>query len=397
VATTFVPYFASPGVRPLPERGIFWLKVSTANRFGGGIARRPFKERAAWCNEHMPMLRELVRDPLSGIRRFQPTDRVGWLHDASDPFQLLSHARELVACDGDPQFITTLPLPLDASNSGAQHYSLLARDPVGAHLTNLTDAGGPVDLYQTIVDVVDRRLGEIIATGDETERRRGMWWATRDLGRKLIKPRVMTFLYGSGSPGQQGDLFDTLREDERERIFEGYRTVGPDAVTDEPSTEAKWRRPERDDYPPGYLKWFVELVREEIEKAVPGAVEVMNFVRDLASAMSARKARSPHACVLAWTSPSGVPVQNEYLRSYVHERRTYLGARLHRHEIADGWRPELRKNKCRLASAPNLIHSLDASHLAFVALACESALLRRAWLPCGHTERNLVPRVACDV
>jgi DNA-dependent RNA polymerase len=350
---------------PINERGIFWLKVSTANCFGGDIARRSFEERAAWCDEHMPMLRAFVDDPVSGIR-FQSTGQWGWLHEASDPFQLLSHARELVACGGDPQFITTLPLPLDASNSGAQHYSFLARDPSGARLTNLIDTGKPVDLYQTIADAVRKRLNKIVVAADEAERRRAMWWATRDINRKFIKPRVITFLYGSGSPGQQNTLFDTLSEDEHERIFDRLTSDGTD-------TEVEWRRPRREDYPPGHLKWFTELVREEIEKVVPGAVEVMDIVRDLASAMSARKARSPHARVLAWTSPSGVPVQNEYLRPNVHERRTYLGARLHRHEIADGWLPELRENECRLASAPNLIHSLDASHLAFVALACESA------------------------
>jgi DNA-directed RNA polymerase, mitochondrial len=33
----------------------------------------------------------------------------------------------------------------------------------------------------------------------------------------------------------------------------------------------------------------------------------------------------------------------------------------------------LREGKCRLSAPPNVIHSLEASHLVFVALACEKA------------------------
>src|SRR5262249_44605247 len=138
--------------------------------------------------------------------------------------QFLAHCKELVMCDGNPKFVTTLPLPFDASNSGAQHYAMLARNSAMARLTNLIDDGKPNDLYTTIADAVRDRLNTIVTMGKEwcgeQEQRRAMWWRSRKIDRKSIKPLVMTFLYGQSSPGQQSDVFDSLREDERELLFE---------------------------------------------------------------------------------------------------------------------------------------------------------------------------------
>jgi DNA-directed RNA polymerase, mitochondrial len=349
---------------PIGERGIRWLKISTANCFGGEIARKTFDERVAWVDEKMPRIRKLVENPFSGLRW---ADKKPWLQQASDPFQFLSHAKELVACNNNPEFITTLPLPFDASNSGAQHCSLLARDPVGARLSNLIDDGKPNDLYTAVADAVWNRLNTIVAMGKERcgdeAVRRAMWWRGRErhIGRKGMKSLVMTFLYGQSGPGQQVDFFDTLSEDEHELLVN-------DIVWDElEGWTVKRRRPTRDDIPTGHIKWLTEIVREEIERALPGVVEIMNFVRGTADALGALKGRA-----LQWSSPTGVPIYNQYLKPDIRTRRTYLGATLRRHIVADGWLPELKKDQCKLSSAPNLIHSLDASHLALVTLACEA-------------------------
>jgi DNA-directed RNA polymerase len=111
-------------------------------------------------------------------------------------------------------------------------------------------------------------------------------------------------------------------------------------------------------------------VREEIEAALPGAAAIMHLVREVTFALSAHRSRKSR--VLTWISPSGVPIRNKYLEPDIRSRRTYLGARPHRHNVADGYLPRLLGDRCKLASAPNLVHSFDGSHLAFVGLACEA-------------------------
>jgi DNA-directed RNA polymerase len=140
---------------PITERGIWWLKVKTADCFNAGkvMTRRPFDERAQWTDAHLDQIRAIARDPQSGLRSYPNPDdpealRLGWLREAADPFQFVAHAIELAnALDAGPDFITTLPISFDGSNSGAQHYSLLMRDPVGAKLTNLLDGNEVNCLY----------------------------------------------------------------------------------------------------------------------------------------------------------------------------------------------------------------------------------------------------------
>src|SRR5262249_5231358 len=150
-----------------------------------------FDERADWTKQNLERIRALARDPSSGLQPYpSPTEKhpeahkLGWLGQASDPFQFLAHAIELDrALKEGPGFVTTLPIAFDASNSGAQHYSLLIRDPLGARLTNLApdDPEKIEDLYlavrrKTIVDL-DEHLG------DPTNYPHAMIWAAR--GRSL--------------------------------------------------------------------------------------------------------------------------------------------------------------------------------------------------------------------
>ena len=176
----------------------------------------------------------------------------------------------------------------------------------------------------------------------------------------------MTFLYGSGESKQQVKLFEVLHEDDRERVFVGQEERGG-------FRELEWRKPTREeDIPEGHIKWLVAIIREAIITALPGAGDVMKYIRDTAKMLVERRALSLRARSLEWVSPSGVPVRNEYRKPDEHVRWTYLGARPHQHKIADGYLPELQPNECRRSAAPNVVHSLDASHLAFVALACEA-------------------------
>src|SRR5262245_32394561 len=119
----------------------------------------------------------------------------------------------------------------------------------------------------------------------------------------------------------------------------------------------------------GFMGWFNKLAREAIATVLPGGEDIKNFVTKVTGALAANKQ------ALKWTSPSGVPVCNRYLEPDVHIKTTWLGAspKKHNHLFSRGWLPELRQSKCRLAAPPNLIHSGDASHLAFVALACRAA------------------------
>src|SRR5262249_5070439 len=337
--------------RPIGERGIWWLKVSSANQFGGPIARQPFAARVAWVEDKLERIRSIADNPRLGLKMLE-TGKI-WLADA-DAFQFIAHARELVAAiDAGPDYETTLPLPLDASNSGAQHYSMLARDPDGARLTNLTFDGEIQCLYTETGKIVDNNIVVLLEEGSKAEKRRANYWLSQGAtNRKVMKGLTVPYLYGQGPRKAQGILLNILAEDDKKRVL--YTK----------DREVRRRRPRPKDIP--HRSWFIKKHREAIAKAFPGFEPIRDFFRACA-AMLAECGES-----LRWTSPSGVPVCNRYNVPDPHRKNYYLGAKLVQHKHAYAFRPELDTGGCERGAAPNLVHSLDASHLAFVALACEA-------------------------
>jgi hypothetical protein len=133
-------------------------------------------------------------------------------------------------------------------------------------------------------------------------------------------------------------------------------------------TEVSWLWSSKDDFPPGNIKWFVNLVYEEIEAAFPAVAEIRQYLREIAAALAA------HGHVLEWTSPSGVPIKNEYFVPQKAEKiRLYLGAKPFRPLVHPGYTKDLDARQCERSAAPHVIHSFEASHMALVALACDGA------------------------
>src|SRR5262249_2619695 len=131
--------------------------------------------------------------------------------------------------------------------------------------------------------------------------------------------------------------------------------------------------------------WFIEKTQQAVGIALPGVGRVMSFARELAEILAAQEN------VLWWRSPSGVPVYNKYSQPDPYVKTTYLGATPIRHKVGAEYKPEVDRGRCVRGAPPNLIHSLDASHLAFVALACECARIPLA------TVHDCFGTLACHV
>jgi Autographiviridae RNA polymerase len=137
--------------------------------------------------------------------------------------------------------------------------------------------------------------------------------------------------------------------------------------------------------PPRLLDWFVPLVRDAMEKALPGATQTMRFMRDIAEMWAdAGKTLWMH-------SPTGVPVCNLEYKPDLQRPKLWLDDKEVRHWAVMDDLDEIDVSACKRGAAANLVHSLDASHLAFVALACEGAGIP---LACVH---DCFGTLACHV
>lgn len=206
--------------KPLGSRGLFWLKVHLANLAGND--KLTFNGRAAFTEENMENVRAAVLDPFGPNR---------WWMSLDDPFQGLATCQEIVnAIDsGDPEtYMCSLPVHMDGSCNGLQHYAALGRDTVGGKAVNLCDADTPQDVYIGVMNEVVRRVAEEAsieldfenADPDELskpekealKRNRAAKLVDGLIDRGVVKRTVMTSVYGVTYIGARTQIQEKIEE-----------------------------------------------------------------------------------------------------------------------------------------------------------------------------------------
>jgi DNA-directed RNA polymerase len=134
--------------KPLGEFGLTWLMVHVANTGDfGKVSKKAWEDRVAWVQENLDLVTATADRPHEDLRWTQ----------ADKPFSFyaacLDLARALRNPEGPEAHVSYLPIALDGSNSGVQHYSALMRAEEGRWV-NLTDTEAPEDLYTQVRDGV---------------------------------------------------------------------------------------------------------------------------------------------------------------------------------------------------------------------------------------------------
>jgi DNA-directed RNA polymerase len=205
---------------------------------------------------------------------------------------------------------TGLPVATDATCSGLQILAGLARDKSTASLVNVIPSDKPQDAYAVIAK---ESLPNI------PERLRPYW------DRKKTKRCVMTIPYNA-KPFSN-----------RQYIRDAFNDIDIEVDKDE-------------------LTQIVKAVRDAMESVVPGPMRVMRWIEQEVS-----NAIKEGAQDISWTTPSGFCV-NQRLMKHNHKIVELKLLGRCQIKVLDGEKGvDLRHHKN--ATAPNLIHSLDASLL----------------------------------
>jgi DNA-directed RNA polymerase len=367
---------------PVTGEGINWLKKAAARAYG---IRTSFFERLKWTNDNLDSVLAVAADPMSQLK---------WLQQAKHPIQFVAIAMELKAAlvEG-PGFITHLPIELDASCSGAQHYSLLSRNANGARLTNLV----PIELdqveclYTGVLNCIKRQVesGGFIDRGAETTKQvmvRGFdpnyafagWWSEGDrLDRDLFKALVMPYLHGAERSGLRSAVYRELYD----RGFVSHKHKKRDAGDN------------REVIPEGAPGYLVDIVLQVLEgdnettEAFVVAPEIREFLEGVADSLA--KKEKP----IEWVSPTGLPISNLSRYKVIPTVQTWLNDKPKRNRLTVGY-GKFNKVKVVNSIAPNLIHSLDAAHLVAVANACAREEITLVLVhDCFATTANCIPRL----
>ncbi|HBV11635.1 MAG TPA: T3/T7 RNA polymerase [Brevundimonas sp.] len=313
---------------PITHAGAHWLAVHLAGLFG--IDKVPFEERVDWVMAREHLILDSADDPLDG-QRFWAT--------ADSPFMALAACLEWAGYVREGEgFISHLPVSLDGSNSGLQHFSALLRDPIGAKAVNLTPNDRPQDIYNDVAEAVQAKVNDSYAPEATA-------WKGNKVTRKITKRPVMTFTYSATKYGYCDQILQTLAE------IDAAGTKHLDA----------------DNYVAA--RYMAAEIWDTVQETVVAASTAMDWLRSVATIMT--KA----GLALRWTTPTGLPILQSYF-----SRKTgrvvvnYRGQRIRLDVRID--QRKLDSKRQANGISPNFIHSMDASHLMAVANRCHDHGIR---------------------
>jgi len=299
-----------------------WLAFQVATTYG--LDKATMQERLDWTRTHVSLISRVARNPI---------DHLGDWEGADEPWLFLAACEEYDACClRQTRNLTSLPVATDATCSGLQILAGLARDKSTARLVNVVPSEKPQDAYAVVAEVSCPYI---------PEKYRAVW------DRKCVKRTVMTIPYNAKAFSNRSYIKAALEE------------KGVDVDKDD-------------------LTIIVQSVRQAMQAVVPGPMSVMRWIESEVG--QAIKRGENH---IEWTTPSGFLVRQRYFKKKIERIQLQLLGRCDLSiAVEDGKDVDINRHKA--ATAPNLIHSLDASllHLAVrkfdepIALIHDSVLSR---------------------
>ena len=304
-----------------------WLRFQVATTYG--LDKAPIQERLDWVLDNEELITNVVTDPILHIHSWEA---------AEEPFQFLAACEEYYHCVlvADRQH-TCLAIATDATCSGLQILAGLARDKSTAKLVNVLPSNKPQDAYAVVAEAATPYCPSSIRPY---------------MDRKVVKRVVMTVPYNAKPYSNRGYIREAL-EDKDVKIS-------------------------KDD-----LTATVKAVRDAMDEVVPGPMAVMEWIEK-----EVGKAIDRGETELSWCTPSGFVVYQKLMKKETQRIDLQLLGRCQL-TVATANSDKVDRNKHKNTTAPNLIHSLDASllHLSVlrfdapIALIHDSVLCRATDMP----------------
>lgn len=337
---------------PVDSRALFWMAVHGANCLevthdGRKLTKMTFEERAQYIISITEQIRSVAQDPKADL----------WWAQAEEPWQFLAFCLEWervcsLITQGKAAY-SGLPVALDGTCNGLQHYAALLRDEAAAAAVNVSPTERPNDIYAAVAQAAERVLtgmteGRDAEQADLAQRALSAGLASR----KVCKRPTMTLPYGSGEYGFRAQIEETIRTDLPE-------TIG---------IYLSYARPGDRLFPTTVL--LSGVISQALAFTVRSAVECMSWFQKWASIASSQ---GKH---FEWTVPyTGFTVRQRYVEEDESILQyTVLGERF-RLAIRNPTQ-EVDSYRSRNASAPNLIHSFDAAAMHLTVTAAHSRGVR---------------------
>lgn len=319
--------------KALGERGVYWLKVHIANSFG--FDKERLDKRAAWTEANW----EAIERALDAPEDYPDV----WGTEA--PWCMFSAAwelREAYRSGNARGYKCSIPIHMDATCSGLQHFAALLKDETAAVYVNLIDpprGEKKADIYTRVSTMALARAQIDTQEGSDTIKANALRWLSSGVERGLAKKPVMTYCYSATLMGATHSVRAYVEKETPQFIVKG-----PEAFD--------------------HYQYMAKKLFKGIELSVPSAVAAMRWLKTSASSQ-------PKGKRMEWRAPTGFPVQHDY-QDYSETRIEIKSCGI-KQVLVREYNEDTRGYAMQNAISPNFVHSLDASHLTFVADAMQDA------------------------
>ena len=309
------------------DEGVQWLAIHGANTFG--IDKISYDDRVRWVKDNTKDIERCASDPYENR----------WWLEADEPWQFLRWTHDWVGLNSDGlDYKSSLPISVDQTCSGLQHYAALLRDPVSGMSTNLIPSDVPKDIYSDVAEAVTSKMHTM---GEEY----APLWLSFGVDRSVGKRIVMTTPYGSKKYS--------------------HRTFIVDVINSKRSHPFKDKVPEA-------AQWLTDVIWDVMGEAVVAARVGMDWFRKAAKVIV-----KEGKCV-KWTTPIGFPVEQTYESMHAKQIRLSLGDGSSCKSTLRVSSGSTKPDKIRQVNgvAPNVIHSLEATVLLMTVCAANNEGIR---------------------
>ena len=309
------------------------------------VDKLPLRKRLEWVEKHNADIISVSDDPWSNT----------WWQRADEgdaAWQFLAWCFEWADYVRTPKgsiFYSNLPIHVDGSCNGLQHFSAALRDPEGGSAVNLRKSSiddYPQDIYTKVADVVKRKVTDIAKFGEPIDQKYATDWLNSELiNRKLCKRPTMTMPYGSKLFGIKFQLLDVLK---KLKAMPDWTEIDKETGEERHATYLF------------HCLWLGKVIHSALGEAMPSARQCMDWLQDTAKLITKSEGDFP----IYWTAPSGFPVLQAYSKMTTKQIVTKLNGQI--------FKPRLQEetdvfdgSKQANGIAPNVVHSWDAAALLF--------------------------------
>lgn len=310
--------------KPLTKNGLDSLYIYGANLYNeNNISKASFSARIEWILNNKNKILEMNKE---------------FMINAENKFSFAAFCLLLRELDLNVDYKVKLPVFLDATCSGILHLAAIIKDCELAKEVNLIPRDNldvPADIYEALRTPINE---EIRKTGRENASYPNLQYV--NLSRSDVKHPIMTKTYNVTLYGVNEQLKDKFRVG-KSKIFKVSSINKGEMIT--------------------LINPDIMKIAEIINKSIFIKYKGLNFIYNYFIEMA--KLKSKLNLPLVWLTASGLLLTQKYYKSKETKISLTLGGKTKKLVLRD-MTTTLDPRKQNNSIIPNVIHSLDASHVA---------------------------------